>query len=235
MAFVLVFRRYAPFSSFGFGFEGDCRTSPSVSTHASSRTIGTVLFQGGGIGSVAADSSGTAFVGLGKWVHQLAGRHKSRVSCSVTRGVTTLNSLSFIASTAGSNPMVPVVAPDIDTFVDFRADWIGTSLKIQGSIRGDDFPNAEIFLLDRKGQGCLLFDGRTTGGKNTGPITRLVGSHESVLIGRFNLTTGLSPDGSFLHPRAVCPVTRMEQSAGPRVPWQGGGGKSGGAGASSTW
>jgi uncharacterized membrane protein YgcG len=149
--------------------------------------------------------------------------------------VATGNSISFTASTAGANPMIPVVAPDIDTFVDLRVEWIASSIRVQGTLRGDDFPNAEVFLLDRKGIGCLLFDGRTTGGRNTGPMTRLAGGHESHLIGRFNLTIGISTDGNFTHPKTAGPITKMEQAAGVRIPWQGGGGRFGGAGSSASW
>jgi hypothetical protein len=52
MGFFLVFRRYAPF---GFGFEGDHRSGPSVSMRATARTIGTVPFDRGCVGSMAAN------------------------------------------------------------------------------------------------------------------------------------------------------------------------------------
>jgi hypothetical protein len=235
MGFVLVFRRYAPFSSFGFGFEGDNRAGPSVSLHATARTIGIVPFERGNVGAITAESSGTEFLGLGKWIRKLAGKHYSNVVCSVTQKVTTHNSIAFTASTAGANPMIPIVAPDIDTFVDVRVEWIGSSLRAQGTVRGDDFPNAEVFLMDVNGTGCLLFDGRTTGGQNTGPMTRLVGSHESVRLGNFNLTTGISRVGAFVHARTTCSITKMQQAAGPRVQWRGAGGKFAGGGASSSW
>lgn len=209
MGIVLVFRRYAPFPSFGFGFEGDNRTGPSVSMHATARTSGMVPFERGNIGSIAAESSGTEFVGLGKWIRKVAGRHYSNVVCAVTNKVTTHNFVAFTASTAGGNPMVPLVAPDIDTFVDLRVDWIGSSLRVQGTIRGDDFPNAEVFLIDMNGTGCLVFDGRTTGGQSMGPITRLAGGHESQRLGNFNVTTGISPADTFVHPRTICPRTAM--------------------------
>ena len=130
--------------------------------------------------------------------------------------------------------MVPA-APDIDTFVDFGVEWIGNGLRFRGSVRGDDFPNAEIFVLDSKGFGCLLFDGRTTGGQDTGPLTRLAGSHESQNLGSFNCTTSLSPAGAFLSSKTSCPSTTMEQTKGPRVAWDGRGGKFSGGGASSRW
>jgi hypothetical protein len=77
-------------------------------------------------------------------------------------------------------------APDIDTFIDFRAEWMGTGFRVHGLVRGDDFPNAEVFVLDPIGHGCLLFDGRTTGGQDTGPIMRLAGAYESRRLGLFN-------------------------------------------------
>jgi hypothetical protein len=234
MGFILVFRRYAPFSKFGFGFEGDNRTGPSVSMEATARTIGLVPFERGSVGSIHAESSGTEFLGLGAWVRKLAGKRKSKVSCSISNKIMSKNSLSFTASTAGANPMVPG-APDIDTFVDFGVEWIGKGLRFRGSVRGDDFPNAEVFVLDSKGFGCLLFDGRTTGGQDTGPLTRLAGPHESQNLGSFSCAVTLSPGGIFLSSKLSCPSTTMEQTAGHRVAWDGSGGKFSGGGASLQW
>jgi len=142
------------------------------------------------------------------------------------------NSISFSASTAGANPMIPG-APDVDTFVDFRAEWVGTGLRFQGNLRGDDFPNAEVFVLDSKGQGCLLFDGRTTGGQNTGPMTRLAGAHQSQRLGSFHCAMPISSPGTFLAPRNICPMTKMEMRPGGR--WGPGTGEFNGAGATSSW
>ena len=233
MGFLLVFRRYAPFLKFGFGFEGDNRSGPSASMSAKARTIGTVPFDRRNIGSVEAGSSGTEFLGLGDWLRKVAGFHKSKVSCSISNKVISTNFLSFTASTAGSNPMFRGIAPDIDTFVDFRVEWLGSGLRFVGRIRGDDFPNAEVFVVDSKGLGCLLFDGRTTGGQDTGPITRLAGSHENQVLGSFHCTVPLSPAGVFVTMKTSCPVTKMEQAKGRRIPWTAGGGRFSGAGASS--
>jgi len=42
MAFTFVFRRHAPFATFGLEFEGDHRTGPSMSLAATARTLGCV-------------------------------------------------------------------------------------------------------------------------------------------------------------------------------------------------
>ncbi|HEX7564056.1 MAG TPA: hypothetical protein VF396_12520 [Bradyrhizobium sp.] len=181
---------------------------------------------------VNATSSGTHYDGAGVWLRKLAGNPKSNVSSSISNKVIAENFISFSASTAGANPMIPG-APDIDTFVDFRVDWVGTGLRFQGSLRGDDFPNAEVFVLDSKGQGCLLFDGRTTGGQNTGPMTRLAGAHQSQRLGSFHCAMPISPSGTFLASRNFSPVTKMEMRPGGR--WGPGTGKFNGAGATSSW
>jgi len=209
MGFVLVFRRYAPFNQFGLGFEGDHRTGPSISMNATARTVGVVPFDRGNVGSIGAASSGTEFTGGGDWLRRVLGRHHSKVACSVSNRVVSQSSIGFSASTAGANPMVPVVAPAIDTDVDLRADWAGNGLHLQGVVRGDNFPNAEVFVLDARATGCLLFDGRTTGGRETGPMTRLAGSHATQRLGAFSVTLPLSRDSLFPAARTSCPVTTM--------------------------
>ena len=84
MGYFLVFRRYAPFVTFGFGFEGDHRIGPSVSMQATARTIGVVPFQRGSVGLISATTSGTHYDGAGAWVRKLAGNPKSNVSSSIS-------------------------------------------------------------------------------------------------------------------------------------------------------
>ena len=80
--------------------------------------------------------------------------------------------------------MVPM-APTIDTFVDAYVIFRERTLQIEGTVRGDDFPNAEVFVVDRMGGSVLLFDFKTSGGQQTGPMTRLWGAHEKQLLGQF--------------------------------------------------
>jgi hypothetical protein len=201
---------------------------------ATARTIGFVPFERGSIGTLGTWSSGTQFSGGGDWLRKLLGRHYSKMSCTLSNKMISTNSISLTASTAGSNPMFLGVAPDIDTFVDFRAEWIGTGVRFTGVLRGDDFPNAELFVLDSRGVGCLLFDGRTTGGEETGPITRLAGAHASQRLGTFNCAIPLSPQGTFLRAKLSCPVTQMVTKK-PDPAWAGQGGQFSGAGATGNW
>jgi hypothetical protein len=208
MLFLLVFRRYAPFASFGLGFEGDGRTGPSVSLSATARTVGSLFFDQRTAGKSLGFSSGTSFVGFGEKFREFAARHYSTVRFTLSNVKATSLGISFTALTEGANPMVPA-APDIDTYVDFSAKWMGTALHFQGALRGDSFPNAEVFVLDRDSKACLLFDGRTTGGRNTGPFAGLPGSGESSRIGTFSKVVPLSAAGSFAASQPACPVTKM--------------------------
>src|SRR5437016_1158026 len=77
MTYALVFRRYAPFKSFGGGFEGDTRTAPSTSPLASARTIDITYFDRTGAGRSIGLSSGTT--------HTIFGGHgMSKVSTRVS-------------------------------------------------------------------------------------------------------------------------------------------------------
>ena len=107
MAYVLFFRRYAPFASFGGGFEGDHRTVASTSLSESARTIGAIAFGPGFVGTITGTSCGTTYVGLGPTIAKTLGRHYSKVMSSVSVKTSTLSAVSFIAETAGANPMIP--------------------------------------------------------------------------------------------------------------------------------
>jgi len=190
----LVFRRYAPFESFGGGFEGDNRKTASTSITDSARTVGAVEFAPGQIGQVRGFSSGTEYVGVGKKIAEALGRHFSKVNASVSVKSKSVDTLRFSAQTSGANPMVPL-APAIDTFIDARITFAERRLQIQGTVRGDDFPNAEIFIIDRFGGAALLFEFETTGGKETGPMTRLWGAHKKQVIGSYSEKFSLDDAG----------------------------------------
>jgi len=213
MPFTLVFRRYAPFSTFGVLFAGDYRNGPSVSMQATARTIATVPFAKGSIGSLTGTSSGTEVNALGGGVRKMLGRQMSHVTCKLSNERISKNSISFTASSAGANPMFRLhgtdFAPQIDTFVDFNAEFAPNGVRFWGVVRGDDFPDAEVFVLDSKGTGWLLFDGRTTAGQQTGPFTELFGAHASLRLGTFSCSAPLSPQGEFRHANRSCSVTQM--------------------------
>jgi hypothetical protein len=201
MTYAIVFRRYAPFKSFGGGFEGDTRTGPSTSPLASARTIDITYFDRTGVGRSVGLSSGTT--------HTIFGGHGiSKVSTAVSSVTVRPTSIAFSVASAGANPLVPL-APDIDTFVDIRVTFSTQRLVVEGQVRGDTFPNAEVILYDggTPVRAVLLFDFRTAGGRNTGPLTRLEGAHASTVLGRFGRPIAVDAVGNFLAVSPTCPIT----------------------------
>jgi hypothetical protein len=155
------------------------------------------------------------------------GTHYGSVSMTVLSLTPTASGFKVSLQTAGANPMVPG-APDIDTFVDVSFGWgIGTltagghvwhasfaagasimTLTVHGEVRGDNFPNAEVFLMDMHGRGVLLFDYRTGGGPDTGPFTRLSGAHAGLVLGSFSTSIMIDAHENFLGstPSAPTPI-----------------------------
>jgi hypothetical protein len=196
MIYGLFFRRYAPFDTFGGGFEGDHRTAASTRLTDTARTVGALNFAPGNVGNMRGESSGTTFAGLGAYVERLLGRHFSKVTSSVSVSTRSLDCLRFTAQTAGANPMVPG-APAIDTFLDMTVLFRKQALVLEGTLRGDSFPNAEVFVTDARGQSVLLLAYATDAGRNTGPMTRLAGDHSEQRLGSFHRRIALTRLGLF--------------------------------------
>jgi hypothetical protein len=194
--FGLYFRRYAPFEKFGIpSFKGDSRTEASTSLRVSSRTYGCVLFNQFEVLNSFAGSSGTEDANL--ILHGLERKKMAKVSFFATRDQEEGPGLiSFTASTAGSNPLMPG-APDIDTKVHVRVDWgASNAMKVNGKVEGDDFPNLEVFIrCYQSGNSALLVDGRTTRNRYTGPMS-LFGSGATLCT--FLATIPLSDKGTFV-------------------------------------
>jgi hypothetical protein len=220
--FALYFRRYVPFGTFGFSivplalapgrFEGDKRTAASASTDptVTARTEGTVWFNQFGIVNYLADSSGSTF-------HPAIGRDLidiADVSIKVNRGKLAGPGLfDFTASTAGSVPLTPkTVTPDINTIIKARVDFgLPNHIRLDGEAFGDNFPNLEVFLICvRSRHTAVLIDGRTTGGRDTGPYKRLWGTHSSHSLGRFSVTFALNEKGELTSNYRTDPTTLPE-------------------------
>ena len=201
VSYKLVFRRYAPFDTFGGGFEGDIRTKASTDIKASARTVGVVAFDTAGVANVAASSSGTSFKGLGAWVERHVGRANSKVHCSVNVATNSGTTLTFTAQTAGANPLVPK-APNIVTIVQLSITFSPTAMTFLGDVRGDDFPNAEVIAYDARDRGILLYAFSTSGGQTSGPFTRLPSmprGHDNKKIGAFFKRIPIDRSGSFMN------------------------------------
>lgn len=192
----LWFRRYAPFATFGnigIGeFEGDTRTQASGSISDSSRTYGCVLFSRTEAVRAYGGSSGTIlFPKLGGPIHGMA-----TVKTAFRKGASKTTGIAFSASTEGGNPLVPG-APEIDTGVNVEVDFSTPyRMAISGEVFGDNFPNLEVFVYCyRSRTSVILVDGRTTGGRDSGPGSRLFGSHATHRIARFDVSVSLDGAG----------------------------------------
>jgi len=184
-ALYLYFRRFAPFASFGGGFEGDNR-SHSTSLKATSRTSAFVQFTSAGVLMHSGHSSGS------EWL--IGSKEYGTVKINVSFKLARKGMVAFVASSAGSNPLVPG-APDIDTFVVVLAIFRPGELLITGQVNGDGFPHAEVFLRDSKGTARMLMEYSTSSG-GAGPFHRLWGPHQDNVIGKFRTKIALNGDGS---------------------------------------
>lgn len=178
MPYELVFKRYAPFEWFGGGFHGDNRNEPSL--HASARTSARIEFDfaQGVISSVG--SSGESYNRVAPNVRRTGTTNVSITNQSLSGGV-----LKFTAHSEGALPLIPM-SPDIDTFVDVIARETASGVMMEGKVRGDSFPNAEVFLVNpQNARSIVLFHFETTGGRITGPVSRLPGAHSKNVLGNF--------------------------------------------------
>lgn len=183
MSYILDFRRYAPFASFGGGFHGD--GAGGASFGGTYRTRGLVNFDfATGSVTVAGDS------GVSYHVDAPSVKKTGKTSCALSNLHASPATIRFTVSTAGALPLIPL-APDIDTFIDFNATQTATGIAFSGTVRGDNFPNAVVFVYSAGATTpapASVFHFTTTGSRNTGPMTRLAGAHGSQVLGSF---TGL--------------------------------------------
>lgn len=230
-------RRYAPFVSFGGGFEGDNRGF-SMMPDAPSRTSG-VASLGPRPSSLhaKASSSGSAWVGPWDvrrripWLPGSIGTARSHVRAEVSKVVSRPGTVTFTLMTEGNLPlkdlMLPGFAaeaidsvtdwfvpgsrplegtPDIDSFLDIEVASTGGRITFSGTLRGDGFPNAEVFVLDDRGTGIALVDYRTASNE-AGPLYRLFDTGEKNTLATFRQEWRLDSQGFFVgswaHPTVV--------------------------------
>ena len=234
----LVVRRYAPFESFGGGFDGDNRTEASTNMSDTARTAGVVAFTFDGKASATGSSTGSSWVG--PWAVRKSGRlgaighHIGQVSVALTNVQSSDTGVTFTVYTEGNLPLKDIMlhksiaggidrlvrkvaperrsfqgTPDIDTFLDFQASLSGRTLKVSGVMRGDGFPNAEIFMLDPGGKALLLLDYRTKSGV-LGPLYRLFLSGDNNRVASFEAEVDVDAEGAFGAARMITPVLVRE-------------------------
>jgi hypothetical protein len=186
--FTLFVRIYAPFKTFGFGFEGDDR-GPTTAACVSSRIAASVTFDpvAGLVRGSDVRSSPSRFVPAGLTA---TARPRQRISAvKLARG------LLLQLDIAGANPLAPP-APDIDVRLRLEAAVSDSRLDVVAGLTGDAFPNAEVFLEDGARSRRMVITFATSGGRQTGPLIKLPGNRQENMSGICRCF-GLTPDGFF--------------------------------------
>jgi RHS repeat-associated protein len=185
-------RAFAPFVSFGGGFEGDNR-SFSTSLNASARVHQRFTL----------DTDNRTLLNMETWSspssHPILGStvaDPDEFFSPVSSKANSLGNeiLSFRTSFAGSNPLLEGLAPDIDvssTFSVTENKDLGV-LSIAVSIRGDKFPATEAFVVDAAGTSVFLGAGPYEGS----PFTSLFGKNSRSII-NVSLQIRIDSDGNF--------------------------------------
>ena len=93
----------------------------------------------------------------------------------------------------------PPFAADIDSHLEASYELSEGKLRLSGTVNGDNFSNGEVIATDPSGQSVHLKTLQTTGGRGTGPYTRLPGEHEDVHLVEFDATIDVDKDGNFLN------------------------------------
>jgi len=219
-------RRYAPFKSFGGGFEGDDRLY-STDLSKSSRTVGMVTLGPKPSTAISGKgySDGSAWVGpwevrkkipLGK-----IGTATGTVKMTISDARLGKGWVSFTMYTEGNLPLKDLVfhkkiatvidkanqkirsgsrdpqgTPDIDTFVDIKVTYATRRITFEGVVRGDAFPNAELFVMDCRANVFGLLDFRTWSSE-MGPLYRLMGSGRKNVFAKFSRIVEIDDRGFF--------------------------------------
>jgi hypothetical protein len=206
--FSVTVRRFAPFESFGGKFEGDARSRhiPASSegtggfttdASATARTAMTVRVEGEAI----ANPTGHADLSRNPWL----GEGRAVVHTSSTSSAASARDGQINAQSAGANPLIPALySPVLDTALDLTYQLQPHALEVAGSVTGDAFPNAELFLSDREQTSVMLGTFQTTQGALEGP-SRL-GLRGTAELIQFHAEIPLDPSGNF----AGSPVVHVQ-------------------------
>jgi hypothetical protein len=166
-------RSFAPFKSFGGGFEGDDRahtvdTDPKVTSRISA-SMEIDIKTGKVVGTPTARSSPTRCAGPP--CSTLLG---SKTATSRPTVTTSTSGRTTVMVVSGANPLVPG-APDIDLKLTVTVRPDGT---LTGNLVGDAFPNAEVFSIGPLPHGTVMnLRFSTPGGAETGPAMYLPGNN----------------------------------------------------------
>jgi hypothetical protein len=196
----LFLRSYAPFRVFGGGYAGDDR-GPSTDMNATAKIHYVITFsylRMGLVGTPDAFCSESKGRGLFPYLISATAPFSAGIDHDGTvkgkgdaRHETTVQPIgkpghgfALNAHVSGANPLVGMAA-DIDVDLNARFERGEGSLRVSGTLAGDAFPNAELFLRDATG-GTFLLHHFQTPGNEMGPYHYLPGRN-------------LRPMGRFAH------------------------------------
>jgi RHS repeat-associated protein len=167
----LYVRAFAPWKTFGLGFHGDNRgfttalqSSICDGTYPTSRITALVQFllPSAGILNDYACSDPSQF---------LNGQQKTGTPVSSATGFNG----TIGVDVSGSNP-IPKISADIDVHLDMSLKMQGSQVCYSGTLTGDQFPDVEVFVINRENQATMLDTFATSGGRQTGPYLYLPGN-----------------------------------------------------------
>jgi hypothetical protein len=201
-------RGYAPFRRFGGGYAGDER-SASVDTRATARLWYVLTVNVAGMTRISTNTWSDESHGHGWFPRALFATaplsagidHNGTV---VGRGIPTQRTgftaigrpghgFAVAVDLAGPNPLVGMAA-DIDIQLNMRVEKDRNGLAVAGNLRGDGFPNAEVFLRDAAGDAVFVHTYETPGGADTGPYEYLPG-HNFRMMGSFHKRIAITEIG----------------------------------------
>jgi hypothetical protein len=174
--YTLFVRRYAPFASFGGGFEGDNR-SYSCNPRTTARTTGIVTFGGGGRVVASGHAAGSAYVGPWFTRRRLPlgtiEKHTAEVRTTLSSVMATEGVVRFTLHTEGSLPLKDIILRKkaVDVFggvtLDRAADaidglarwWQPDAPRPQGTPDIDTFLDLRVAIDARR----MMFEGTLRG------------------------------------------------------------------------
>jgi hypothetical protein len=178
-------RRFASPKTFGgVPFHGDSR-GVSTNLDVTSRTSGTFILMNDDRGTVLNVCSDPTILDVLLFNTTLT--KTASPSATLINGNSLVDgSPLIIFTTKGANPLVPG-SPDIDSRLDLQVRENSESITLSGTLRGDPFPSAEVFIVDTQGTTMLLTSYTTPLDSATGPYLWLPGDRD-VRLGTFNVT-----------------------------------------------
>lgn len=190
----ITIRSFAPFEYFGGGFHGDgANRNYTLDPNATARVHQRIEF----------DTDSTTLQ-TNAWssptFHSLYPDFQMTETPAIEIGDFniiengTSKTFNFDTHYAGANPLTPG-APSIDVFSDFSIteNKANGTLKIEGSLTGDNFPSTEAFITDPSGQELFIGIGIYEGS----PFTSLWGSNSDNPITDYEFVINTNSTGNF--------------------------------------